>query len=302
MNYILLIIGFILLIKGSDIFVNGSCSIARKFNISPFIIGVVLAGFATSAPELSVSIQSSIAGMSDMSLSNVIGSNIFNLLVILGASSLFGNLKITKYNDIKLTLAISILLMSVCLCGTINIIGGLVLLTTFVVYVVLLFKQHDNSIIEETTTNNKPLIINICYCIIGLFLIVVGGDLVVDSASIIAISLGMSEQLVGLTIVSIGTSLPELATSISAVRKGEIELAVGNVIGSNIFNSLLIVGAAAIINPLTVSFLSIIDIVFLIMALCYFIATTYKHCIIRKEIGFSMIIIYVIYIIFTIIR
>jgi cation:H+ antiporter len=193
--------------------------------------------------------------------------------------------------------------MLVCLCGTINIIGGLVLLTTFVDYVVLLFKQRDNNIIEETTTNNnKPLIINICYCIIGLFLIVVGGDLVVDLASIIAMSLGMSEQLVGLTIVSIGTSLPELATSISAVRKGETELAVGNVIGSNIFNSLLIVGAAAIINPFTVSFLSIIDIVFLIMALCYFIATTYKHCIIRKEIGFSMIIIYVIYIIFTIIR
>jgi cation:H+ antiporter len=115
-------------------------------------------------------------------------------------------------------------------------------------------------------------------------------------------SLGMSEQLVGLTIVSVGTSLPELATSISAVRKGETDLAVGNVIGSMIFNSLLIVGVAAVINQLTVSFLSIIDIVFLIIALCYFIATTYKHCIIRKEIGLNMIIIYVMYILFTIIR
>ena len=302
MNYILLIIGFIMLIKGADWFVDSASFIAKKFGIPSIIVGMTIVAMGTSAPEFSVSLQSSIAGMNDMSIANVVGSNIFNLLVVLGISAMFGKLKITKYRDVQMTLAVSILLMSFAIGGYLSIIEGLVLLCAFVTYIILMIKGRDKTEIVEEVSNKRPMWLTIIIGLIGLGAIVYGGDLVVNSASAVALSLGMSENLVGLTIVAIGTSLPELVTSVMAMKKGENDIAVGNVLGSNIFNMLLIIGSAAIINPMTVSMFAMIDLVFIIVTLLIFIALTYKKQEVNKWNGIIFIIIYVSYIIYTIIR
>ena len=302
MNYILLIIGFIMLIKGADWFVDSASFIAKKFGIPSIIVGMTIVAMGTSAPEFSVSLQSSIAGMNDMSIANVVGSNIFNLLVVLGISAMFGKLKITKYRDVQMTLAVSILLMSFAIGGYLSIIEGLVLLCAFVTYIILMIKGRDKTEIVEEISNKRPMWLTIIIGLIGLGAIVYGGDLVVNSASAVALSLGMSENLIGLTIVAIGTSLPELVTSVMAMKKGENDIAVGNVLGSNIFNMLLIIGSAAIINPMTVSMFAMIDLVFIIVTLLIFIALTYKKQEVNKWNGIIFIIIYVSYIIYTIIR
>ena len=302
MNYILLIIGFIMLIKGADWFVDSASFIAKKFGIPSIIVGMTIVAMGTSAPEFSVSLQSSIAGMNDMSIANVVGSNIFNLLVVLGISAMFGKLKITKYRDVQMTLAVSILLMSFAIGGYLSIIEGLVLLCAFVTYIILMIKGRDKTEIVEEVSNKRPMWLTIIIGLIGLGAIVYGGDLVVNSASAVALSLGMSENLIGLTIVAIGTSLPELVTSVMAMKKGENDIAVGNVLGSNIFNMLLIIGSAAIINPMTVSMFAMIDLMFIIVTLLIFIALTYKKQEVNKWNGIIFIIIYVSYIIYTIIR
>ena len=302
MNYILLIIGFIMLIKGADWFVDSASFIAKKFGIPSIIVGMTIVAMGTSAPEFSVSLQSSIAGMNDMSIANVVGSNIFNLLVVLGISAMFGKLKITKYRDVQMTLAVSILLMSFAIGGYLSIIEGLVLLCAFVTYIILMIKGRDKTEIVEEVSNKRPMWLTIIIGLIGLGAIVYGGDLVVNSASAVALSLGMSENLIGLTIVAIGTSLPELVTSVMAMKKGENDIAVGNVLGSNIFNMLLIIGSAAIINPMTVSMFAMIDLVFIIVTLLIFIALTYKKQEVNKWNGIIFIIIYVSYIIYTIMR
>lgn len=302
MNYILLIIGFYMLIKGADAFVDSASFIAKKFGIPSIIVGMTIVAMGTSAPEFSVSLQSSIAGMNDMSIANVVGSNIFNLLVVLGISAMFGKLKITKYRDVQMTLAVSILLMSFAIGGYLSIIEGLVLLCAFVAYIILMIKGRDKTEIVEEVSNKRPMWLTIIIGLIGLGAIVYGGDLVVNSASAVALSLGMSENLIGLTIVAIGTSLPELVTSVMAMKKGENDIAVGNVLGSNIFNMLLIIGSAAIINPMTVSMFAMIDLVFIVVTLLIFIALTYKKQEVNKWNGIIFIIIYVSYIIYTIIR
>ena len=291
-----------MLIKGADVFVEGAGGISRKFGIPSIIVGMTIVAMGTSAPEFSVSLQSSIAGMNDMSIANVVGSNIFNLLVVLGISAMFGKLKITKYRDVQMTLAVSILLMSFAIGGYLSIIEGLVLLCAFVTYIILMIKGRDKTEIVEEVSNKRPMWLTIIIGLIGLGAIVYGGDLVVNSASAVALSLGMSENLIGLTIVAIGTSLPELVTSVMAMKKGENDIAVGNVLGSNIFNMLLIIGSAAIINPMTVSMFAMIDLVFIIVTLLIFIALTYKKQEVNKWNGIIFIIIYVSYIIYTIIR
>ena len=291
-----------MLIKGADAFVDSASSIAKKFGIPSIVIGMTIVAMGTSAPEFSVSLQFSIAGMNDMSIANVVGSNIFNLLVVLGVSAMFGKLKITKYRDVQMTLAVSILLMSFAIGGYLSIIEGLVLLCAFVTYIILMIKERDKTEVVEEVSNKRPMWLTIIIGLIGLGAIVYGGDLVVNSASAVALSLGMSENLVGLTIVAIGTSLPELVTSVMAMKKGENDIAVGNVLGSNIFNMLLIIGSAAIINPMTVSMFAMIDLMFIIVTLVIFIALTYKKQEVNKWNGIVLIMIYISYIIYTIIR
>ena len=304
MKYIILLIGFIMLIKGADVFVESASGIAKKFGIPSIIIGLTIVAMGTSAPELSVSVQSALAGMNDISIGNVVGSNLFNLLVVLGVSSIVGKLKITNYRDVIIMLLVGLIMAMFTINGTLIRTEGLTLLVIFAFYIGhLIFKainnNEQNNEVKETT---KPLLMTIILGIIGLVAIVWGGNLVVDSASVIAQQLGMSQNLIGLTIVAIGTSLPELVTSVVATKKGELDIAVGNVIGSNIFNLLLIIGLSVFINPMVVSTFALYDLIFMIIAMIIFIICTFKKEEVTKKVGIPMIIMYVLYIIFTIIR
>jgi cation:H+ antiporter len=303
MTYIILLVGFVMLIKGADVFVDGSSNIAKRFGIPSIIVGLTIVAMGTSAPELSVSVQSALAGMNDISIGNVVGSNIFNLLVVLGMSSIIGKLKITDYKNVIMMLLSSLILLLCGFNGQLTRLEGIVLLLIFVGYIfnLVLKAIKDNNKTEENE-NVKPLFITIISSIIGLGAIVWGGDLVVESASAIAQQLGMSQNLIGLTIVAIGTSLPELVTSVVATKKGELDIATGNVIGSNIFNLLLIIGASVAINPMVVSTVAIIDIMFTVAVVILFIILTGKNESLDKVKGIPLILIYVAYIIYTIIR
>ena len=212
-NIILLLLGFIFLIKGADLFVDSSSFIARKFGIPSVIVGMTIVAMGTSAPELSVSINSALSGLNDMSIANVVGSNIFNLLAALGLSSLFGKLKISNYKDIFIMLGASFLLALLAANGNLSLLDGIIMLTIFTCYILMMIRQSkkNQEVVEQ---ENKPLFKTILLGILGLIGIIIGGDFVVDSASVIALQLGMSENLVGLTIVALGTSLPETVTSI----------------------------------------------------------------------------------------
>lgn len=303
LNYILLFVGFIMLIKGADVFVDSSSNIAKKFGIPSIVIGLTIVAMGTSAPELSVSVQSALAGMNDMSIANVVGSNIFNLLVVLGCSAVINKLKIDNYKDIIIMFIVGILMLLCSIDGALGVCDGIFLLTIFVLYILSLlfkaFKEKQKDVKEE---KQKPLSTTICLCILGLTGIVWGGNLVVNSASVIAQQLGMSENLIGLTVVALGTSLPELVTSLVATKKGELDIAIGNVVGSNIFNMLLILGAASVINPMTVSSFALTDLVFVIAAMLTFIILTFKEKTLNKYQGIFLVLMYVVYIIYTIIR
>ena len=301
-NLLVLLIGFAMLIKGSDVFVEASSNIAKKFNIPSIIIGMTIVAMGTSAPELSVSINSALAGLNDMSIANVVGSNIFNILIALGICSFLGKLKIDNYKDVWLLLGICIELFVLTIDKTLGIINGIILLVTFISYIISMIKKTKDNAEEENNNKQKSLLITIILGILGLIAIVWGGDLVVNSASAIAIKLGMSENLVGLTIVAVGTSLPEFVTSAMATKKGELGIAIGNIIGSNIFNILLILGVASVINPMAVSMLALYDIMFMICTVVLFILLTVKNKAINRKNGFILVLVYIAYLIITIIR
>ena len=303
LNYILLLVGFVMLIKGADVFVDSSSSIAKKFGIPSIVVGLTIVAMGTSAPELSVSVQSALAGMNDMSIANVVGSNIFNLLVVLGLSSVVNKLKISNYKDVIVMFLVGLLMLLCSIDGMLGVCDGLFLLVIFAFYILsLIFKAFRENQKEETAEKERSIFITILLCIIGLAAIVWGGDLVVNSASVIAQQLGMSENLIGLTVVAVGTSLPELVTSLMATKKGELDIAIGNVVGSNIFNMLLILGAASVINPMIVSTFALIDLIFVIVAMIVFMLITYKDKTLSKIKGLPLVLMYVVYIIFTIIR
>lgn len=299
MNIILLIIGFILLIKGADLFVDSASGIAKRFGIPSLIIGMTIVAMGTSAPELSVSITSAIKGLNDMSIANVVGSNIFNTLMILGVSSLFNKLKINSYKDIIVMMFSSVLLLVCCFNNTLGVVNGLVLLVMFALFILNQIKGASSETKDEVV--HRPILLTVLLGIIGMCAIIGGGNLVVNSASTIAMTIGMSENLVGLTIVAMGTSLPEFITSVIATRKGEIDIAVGNVVGSNIFNILFVLGIAGIINPMTVSLVAIYDMAILVIVsvLVLFVARNKE---INKYNGLMLIAIYICYLCYTIIR
>ena len=301
MNIISLIIGFILLIKGADLFVDSASGIAKRFGIPSLIIGMTIVAMGTSAPELSVSITSAIKGLNDMSIANVVGSNIFNTLMILGVSSLFNKLKINSYKDIIVMMFSSVMLLVCCFNNKLGVMNGIVLLIVFALFMLNQIKDAKNDKAEENEVQHRPMLLTIALGIIGMCAIIGGGNLVVNSASAIAMTLGMSENLVGLTIVAMGTSLPEFITSVIATRKGEIDIAVGNVVGSNIFNILFVLGIAGIINPMSVSFVAICDIAILVIVSALILFVTKKKEI-NKYNGLMLIAIYICYLCYTIIR
>lgn len=303
LNVFILIFGFILLIKGSDFFVDASSEIAKKFKIPPIIIGLTLVAMGTSAPELSVSITSSLKGMNDMCIANVIGSNLFNLLVVLGASSIIGKLKINNYKEIWLLLGVCVGLLLMATNGTLSMLEGIALLVVFTIYILSMIKQvKDNKEEKIEDEKKKNLLSTIALGILGLASIVWGGNLVVDSASTLALQLGVSEMVIGLTVASVGTSLPEFVTSIVAIKKGKTEIGIGNAIGSNIFNILLILGVASSIKPLVVSTVALFDILFMMSTVVMFVCLTKKDRVLNKSKGMLMIMTYAVYLAYTIIR
>lgn len=317
MPFITLLIGFALLIKGADIFVDGASSIAKKFNVSPMLIGLTIVAMGTSAPEAAVSVSSSLAGQNDMSIANVVGSNFFNILIVLGVSSIIAKLPVEKETikkDTPFLIFISILLLVLSLNFNLSRLDGVVFLVLFVLFLINMIKSNISSkdiesssgetaiAIEATDTKTIHMPKTLLLCLIGIVGIVFGGDLVVDSATNIATSFGMSANLVGLTIVAMGTSLPELVTSVIAVKKGETEIAIGNVIGSNIFNILLVLGLAALIHPMAVSMVAIIDTIFMTAVTILLYIFIKKNNSLTKIHGIIFVIIYFIYLTYTIIR
>lgn len=305
-NVLFLLLGFVFLIKGADYFVDSASAIARRFKIPSMIIGLVIVSIGTSLPELSVSVSSSLNGMNDLSVANVVGSNIFNILMVLGFSSLITKLPIEE-NSIKFDLPflniVNIMLLAMLINLTLGRFNGVILIGIFVYFLwhtmKPILKNKDNT---EEEIENKLSFKVIVLGILGVIGIILGGDMVVDSASNIAKMFGMSENLIGLTIVAIGTSLPEFVTSIIAVLKGENEIAIGNVIGSNIFNILLILGVSSVISPIVVSFISVIDVVFMIGITILLYVFVVKNKVLNRYQGIAFIFLYIGYIFYTIIR
>lgn len=317
MSFLTLLIGFALLIKGADIFVDGASSIAKKFNVSPMLIGLTIVAMGTSAPEAAVSVSSSLAGQNDMSIANVVGSNFFNILIVLGVSSIIAKLPVEKETikkDTPFLIFISILLLALSLNFNLSRLDGVIFLVLFILFLINMIKSNTSSkdiesssgetaiAIEATDTKSIHMPKTLLLCLIGIVGIVFGGDLVVNSATNIATSFGMSANLVGLTIVAMGTSLPELVTSVIAVKKGETEIAIGNVIGSNIFNILLVLGLAALIHSMAVSVVAIIDTIFMTAVTILLYIFIKKNNSLTKIHGIIFVIIYFIYLIYTIIR
>lgn len=262
MEYLLLIVGFILLIKGADFFVDGASSVAAKLKVPSLIIGLTIVSIGTSLPEASVSISASISGNNGISLGNVIGSNIFNFLVVVGVSSMILPIKTDRdilKRDMPINLAITAVLFLILLDGTLSRIDSVILLVLFAAYLFILIRSALKNRTEEDEAKALSWTKSLLFVVAGAAAIILGGNLVVNSAKTIAINLGMGETLVGLTIVAIGTSLPELVTSIVAAKKGDSGIAMGNVVGSNIFNILFILGMAGVIQPMTADSAFFID-------------------------------------------
>lgn len=318
---LLLIVGFVGLVKGADIFVDGSSSLAAIFKVPSVIIGLTIVAMGTSAPELAVSTSAALKGANEIAFSNVIGSNIFNLLMVLGVCAVIKPVPIEKAirkRDYPFAILIELLLLAALSIGVfknvdfsavqmmddVTIVSrpiGIGLLVLFVGYIgVLIYSALKNKTQGDSIKKMSP-VKSMLFILLGAAMIIIGGQAVVYSAQEIAKAFGMSETLIGLTIIALGTSLPELVTSIVASRKGENELAVGNVVGSNIFNMLLILGVSSTVNPINVNFASMIDFSILIVAsiLVYIFALTNK---IRRTEGIVMILIYAATMVFATLR
>lgn len=271
MVYILLVIGFVCLIEGADFFVDGCSSLARKFHVPTLIIGLTVVAMGTSMPECAVSVSAAVRGIGTMAISNITGSNFFNLLMVCGCCSVIIPLRVQPScmkKEMPFAIIVTFLLVILSAVGMeVGRWDGILLLAIFVLF--LWSSVHDaRKSMKEAEPDEEPVEFRWWKCLLcligGAAAIVVGGQLVVNSAETIALNFGLSETLIGLTVCAIGTSLPELVTSMVAAHKGEDDMAIGNVIGSNLFNILLIIGLTSAIRPIAVTFENLIDLLLLI--------------------------------------
>lgn len=322
-----LVVGFVFLIKGADMFVDGSSNIAKLLKVPSIIIGLTVVALGTSLPEASVSISSALAGQNALAISNVVGSNIFNTLVVLGASALIKPVKV-QIDSVKKEIPFSILCTIALLCSlilgagtavaaeggeemttyTLGRIGGAVLLAFFAFYmywqISSAMKARKAGEIEDEEDDGKKIspVKSVIFIIIGVAAIILGGNLVVNGASTVAEKLGMSQTLIGMTIVAVGTSLPELVTSMVAAKKGESDLALGNAIGSNIFNIVFILGSSALISPMTVDILAVIDTIAVIAISALVLAFSATGKKISRTEGGIMVASYIAYLVYMCVR
>ena len=319
---VFLVIGFVLLIKGADFFVEGSSSVAKRLHVPSIIIGLTIVAMGTSLPETAVSVSASLAGNNELAVSNVVGSNIFNLMVVIGVCAILATVNVARETirrDIPLSLICAGLLMLLGIVGlgdktgmTLGHLDGVIFVVLFACYIIYMVrtamkasKEGKKVEIEGGSDEEIKLVsvpVSILFIIGGAIAIAVGGDVTVDAASRIASDLGMSQTLIGLTIVSIGTSLPELVTSIVAARKNEVDMALGNAIGSNIFNILMVLGIASAISPISIITENIIDLcVLIVFTICAWIFAGTKKKIGRAE-GLCMVALYAAYAVYIIVR
>ena len=309
MDYLLLVVGFVLLLKGADFFVEGSSSIAKRLRVPSLIIGLTIVAMGTSLPECAVSISAAIAGNTGVAVGNAVGSNIFNLMVVCGVCALFCPLTVSRgtlTGEFPFSVIVAAVLMVLGWLGmTLGHIDGFILLVMFAGFLLWMIRSAQKARNESEAEDEyeiRPIWQCIVYIVGGAAAIAAGGQIVVNAASAIATSFGMSQNLIGLTIVAFGTSLPELATSVVAARKHEVDMALGNVIGSNIFNILFVLGVASAIQPMVFQMENIIDIIVLvvmsIIVLCF--AWT-KQKLVRWE-GFTMLVMYAAYVVYICLR
>jgi len=308
---VVLVAGFVLLIKGADYFVEGSSSVAKRLRVPSIIIGLTIVAMGTSLPECAVSVTASLSGQNALAVSNVVGSNIFNLMVVCGFCAVFSSLPIDK-NTLKkefpFSIACGVLLLVLGYIGmTVGHLDGVILLVLFTGYIVYMVRsalkaRAAGQQVEEEEYKILPVWKSILFIVGGMIAIKFGGDFVVDGAVVIATGFGLSENLIGLTIVACGTSLPELVTSVVAAKKNEVDMALGNVIGSNVFNVLFVLGIATSISPIAFIMENIIDIAILTLmsAFVWFLGWT-KQKIDRKE-GIIMLVIYAVYLVYICVR
>lgn len=307
-SVVLLVIGFVLLIKGADFFVEGSSSVAKMLKVPSIIIGLTIVAMGTSLPECAVSITASMTNNNALAVSNAVGSNIFNLMVVCGFCALFNPLVVEK-STLKKEFPFSVIcaiLLLVCgyLAMELGRVDGLILLVLFVCFLVWMVKSALKA--RANASDEEYEVLPIWKCIIfiigGIVAIKFGGDFVVDGASAIAAKMGLSQNLIGLTIVACGTSLPELVTSVVAAKKNELDMALGNVIGSNIFNILFVLGVAAAISPIAFIMENVVDIVILIvMSAVVWVFGWTKQKLTRTE-GIIMLAMYAVYLVYICVR
>ena len=320
---LLLVVGFFGLIKGADLFVDGSSSLAKIFKVPGVIIGLTIVAMGTSAPELAVSTSAALSGSNEIALSNVIGSNIFNLLMVLGICAIFCKVPVDKVilkRDFPVMLLVSLVVLVATSkdallsgsflkvpisweVGNVGRLLGITLLVAFTVYlIVLIVDAKKHPVEEEDEIKAMPAWKCFLYILLGAALIVGGGKATVEAAKYIAKTAGLSETIIGLTVVAVGTSLPELVTSIVAAKKGEVGMAVGNAVGSCIFNSMLILGVSSSIHPFPVNAASVYDMIILlgISLLTYIFAVVGKS--IKRWEGIAMVLIYAADVAFAVLR
>ena len=322
LNLIVLVVGFAALIKGADIFVDGASDIAARLGVSGLVIGLTVVAMGTSAPELSVSVSAALSGSNAIAVSNVVGSNIFNALIILGVCAIMKPLPVMpeiKKRDFPVLIGAGLLLLffagfyvifgdrpdlsvNDADAGKLFRVGGIVMLIVFALYLVFMIRDAKKKQVKEEGYQPQPLWKSLVFIVLGIACIVLGGDGIVTSAKNLALMWGMSETLVGLTIVAFGTSLPELVTSIVASAKGQNDMAMGNVIGSNIFNILLILGVSSTIRPIPVSVASFFDVIVMlgVSIIAYIFACTGKRF--NRIEGGILVLVYAGYMVYAIIR
>ncbi|MBU1487517.1 calcium/sodium antiporter [bacterium] len=317
LTYILLIIGFVLLIKGADFLVEGASSIAGRLKVSDLVIGLTVVAFGTSTPELFVNVVASARGNADIAIGNVLGSNIANIFLILGVSSIIFPLSVTKgtvWKEIPLSLLAAILLgilandrlIDKSDFSALTRIDGLVFISFFIIFIYYSFgiAKRIEGMEEHLPVKQQGLVKSVLLVILGLIGLALGGKWIVDGAVHLALGLGASQSLIGLTIVAIGTSLPELATSVVAAFKKNAEIAVGNVVGSNIFNIFFVLGISSNIKPLPFQVKSNIDIAVVILAniLLFVCMFTGRRRLLDRWEGIVFVALYASYVVFLIIQ
>ncbi len=304
-NILWLIVGTALVLWGADRFTDGASAVARRWKVSEMVIGLTIVSMGTSLPEFMVSFFSSLRGSSDMSLGNILGSNIFNTLIIVGASAMMMCLNVSRsllWRDIPICLFISLLLFGLCLDNVISILDGAVLSTFFCLYLYYTYriamKERNSNEGENVSQEDTPLWKISALLIVGILCLVFGGRLLVNNAADLARMWGVSESVIGLTILAGGTSLPELATSIVAARKGSEGLALGNVVGSNIFNATFVLGSCALISPLHIQGITNIDWMAFICSVVILWLTAFTGKKLNQKEGLFLLLCYVVYLLF----